>query len=662
MGPDGAPEPDTKVHIVMFNALRKRRSRRSVTLLTTVLTAALLTTAAPAFADGGSWDDSGPGASNGYTGTPGNGSGTYKCGQQIGKTAGALYHLVNGRWVREQASQYPNCHPKYGDMGYSATGAVMLCPVGYEVYRFYGSGKTLAVTRSRLNLPDWCAAESKYTFAGQTAWDANPAVTPGLPEYVLKSPSPRQTINEVPAEVVRRETGTLTTGVPTKVDGSCTAVSKANPLEAWLKTASAADQVSYRIALGNVYWTMSQKNKYPRTAAQELGLKSITGGYKYSTRNADPTKAPKADAKGSNYYATTLDFLKAPCASPFNFATVIDDVTNKPVGSQSVAGTCYIPLMRTARQMGRGSSIAYTFPELAANGGERYSTYYASKTAANPTGSLADHATWRNAMKADYLKRYGQTSDGTGTDGKQLIPLNHYTGEDTASNIGKKQTVSSAKAANDLRSFARCRETTKVTLSVPKSPVAPQKAGLQVSVQNRNVLQAGGKAYQATFTATGGQSRLICGDGKPCGTSRAVLKSLSYTMALTGTGSYKECAAGQVSGCDFRVIKRVAGSATTNGVLVAEFYNGTKPNQSVKLSVSNLKGTYAYTDTSSGLQITGVNPVTGLPYTAGTGTVTSTHTVNFTPTLAGTPKAMAFAGGVYSALWPVMNAVDIPVG
>lgn len=642
---------------------RTARRRRGVAALLTTL--ALLISPAAAMAD--QWDESGPGsggngdASSGYD--P-NDSEIYECGQTIGKLPNVLYKKINGKWRPYFASAYPGCL----GLGVSVTGKTKICPVGYEVYRFYGiKGKAPnAVTRSRLNMPSWCGTESVYSFAAQTSWDNRIAKGPGLPDFKASASSGDQKRNGLPSQVGRRETEYLTSGTPTKVFGKCDDVSTPNPLIDWMAKASPAERVAYRAAIGNAYDKLSRSkvkgkavNKtYPKTAAAELGMREVRI-MRYRTmpdQQRFPGQAPTEDKSGPYAYAKFMQFEKRECATAFNFAAVSDSVTKKQLGPTPVYGSCYVPLMRQARQMSAGGRKYWAFQEISRGYGERYSTYFRDQK------DLGDKvpSSWRTAMRNDYLNRASKLDNGFfGPKGQQMIPANHYPGEKTHTNIGAQVPFSTRDSAKDLAALAKCRFGNTVTLDIPATDPPPTTAVMNLKVTSPKVLQAGGARYVAEFRVKGNQNQMVCAGGKSCGNT-VTLAELSYRMRLVGLNGYVQCAAGQVSGCDYRILSLVPGGPNKDGVARVEFYTGTQPTERVQLVLDQIKAAYSYQVKSSGLHVSGYNPITGAPYKVDSKPVISSRKVAFTPGAVGAPVALTKSGSAWTAQWPVVAAVNVP--
>jgi len=612
------------------------------------------------------WNDNGPGNTGG-TGGSGTGNGTnYDCGQNIGLLSGALYLKTGGHWVMQYDATYPNCVS--GSSKFSGSGPVQLCLAGYEVYRFYATTPTAAptVTRSRLNLPAWCAGETTYTFAAQTNWDDRPTVAPGSPDYVASGTNADQTAQKLPAAVGRREIGTLTSATPAKITTkSCASVSQANPMIAWWATATPAEQVNYRAFIGNAFYDMATVGKYtyPLTAAHEYGMSSLSG-YKYSTlpdQGLFPGRAPTPNTKGANYYAKKFTFETRPCETPWNFAKVTKVTANANGSTTSTVtskggtyGTCYIPVIHQAKQMVSASGTKkWAFQALDRGFGERYSSYYAQK---GKGGVGLAVPLVRAVMKADYAKRtlYG-------TLGQALKPGQVPPGDGDKAKIFKASTYSAAQSAADLSKYAKCKSGTAIALELSGDTTTtntPSGASVHLSMSDPTVLQSGGGSYRATYTVTAGQSALVC----TANCASATLTSVSYTLGAGAPGGYRQCTAGQAVGCDFRVVSSVTGTVNTPGSIVVEFYNGTGPAQGFAVTVSQLSATYSYLARGNKITITGIDPVTGQPYSRTTGSTTTTKFVTVTPVLVATPTPAVFnrAAGTYTVTLPVISAVNVP--
>jgi hypothetical protein len=671
-------------------------------------------------------DDSGPGESHGSYPTGGGGGPDWKCGQQIGKQKGALYHLEGGGWVKHYSANYPNCN---GSSNWKGSGALKWCQAGFEVYRFYGQNgaKPAAVTRSRLELPGYCQSAPVYRFSGNTSWDAG--IKPGSPDYIPSGTNRDRKLNGLPAAVGRREGGFLTSTQPTKVYGSCTTVDSPNPMKAWWAKASRVSRLSWQAGMGEAYLRFGgilplpkpltaaelkrlkklreagkpepSPRAFPRTAAQQLGFTAVSGYFYDPAEWTVRTSAPKpkvrtlANQAGLKYFMQVRTgaspyWNDKACATPLQFATVTQ--AGKAVGGDPLIGTCYIPVIANAKEMTRGGRKVWTYQELGRGFGERYSTFYAGsfgdgahpdavpgnpkkgskgrpKFPAPGTAGYKEAVSiraWRAAMKVDYLDR--AKAGYLNSTGTQILPAQAHPGERNNAMATRaqnyKELITAAakrKTAEELRRYAKCLKGSDASVEVPGSVSDPQnKVSLGLELTDPEVLQVGGRRYQATFRVKGGAERLVC-DGKPCGASMN-LKSLSYDMKLTPPSGYSKCGDGQRAGCDFKIVRYEAGTASSDGLLVAEFYTATRPEKDMTFTLSNLKAVYEYSETHSGMKITGYDPLTGKPIYIQTAPVTTTVTYVVAPSLTGTPRNPELSGGVYSLPYPVIGSVDVPIG
>ena len=108
-------DPLTKVQIVTWTAPSKKRSRRPVWLTAALLVILMLATPLAAHAGKSSYDDSGPAMKHGTTGAGDKGGKhpNFKCGENIGKRPGVLYHFTSGSWQVHYEGRYPNCLNKF---------------------------------------------------------------------------------------------------------------------------------------------------------------------------------------------------------------------------------------------------------------------------------------------------------------------------------------------------------------------------------------------------------------------------------------------------------------------------------------------------------------------------------------------------------------------
>lgn len=665
--------------------------RRRLSALAAALVAACLTVLMSAGPAAAAWTDTGGnGNSNSNSNGGGNvssGSSTFSCGRSIGLVPSALYIRLAGRWVRWWDAPYGYCTGSSGsgNLSYSYTGYAELCPTGFLVYRFYGTvnNPTIAVTRSQTNQTQWCAPESTYAFPANTPLDAG--VDAGAPWKTTVGVNASQQ-NDGASNIYyfRNDAGLLAPSYPTQVTGSCTSAQTGNSMVNWFNTtASPAEQIALRAALGYDYWVASAGGRYPATGLAEAGL-STASGYRFSWGAwlADTSVAPVADPNGDAFYLTDFTWESRSCASPLQFMSNTDTATQDRV----VIGTCYVPTVRKRTQMLSSSGQyvwswnALTRSTNSTQGdGERMSNLYRNtqytpggaggdSLDASVTGLSADQQTalvtgWRNAMVANY-RAWAAAGLQTAA-GAQVVPVNPYAGEADASLIGKTTAIDVNAAAETLYNAARCRVGTSVRFDLPQPQDAPELGGtVNLNVTDVDVMQVSATTAQVKVSA----GAMTCQGGTGCPDTVA-LKSLSWTGTLTGTNGYKICATTNISkriptSCDG--VYTTGAGASTSGIqrsqtFTVRFAHPTDTSQAVVVSLSNLKGTYTQQITTTGFQIKGVSPVTGSSYSIDTGPLTAKITKSLTVTASATPKALTPTGTGYKVTFPVIGAVQVPV-
>jgi hypothetical protein len=658
--------------------------------LSLVAAAAAPSAAAPAPTG---WSDSGPGAVGGSGGSSSQtgGRGEFHCGQRIGLTPGALYMRFQGRWSRWWDYGYQSCVGQGASSLWDNSGVVELVPTGFLVYRFYGSASNpvQAMTRSRVNLTAWGAAESSYSFPATNPFDAG--VAAGAPWRAGEDRNWQQYYDGgAESAVFRNDAGQLTTSYPTRVAGSCVNAQSDNSIATWFTTqASDTEKIALRAALGYDYWVASAAGRYPATGRAEAGIAQIRSGYRFDWNawvNGDTSAPPAPKADGDAYYLEDFTFETRPCASPFQFAST----TATPPAERTVIGTCYVPLMRKRIQLrnNRTGALGWKWPSVqhdwtvAGRGdGERMSNYYrgTAYTPTGPGGDTLDRGTtgltaaqqtqlitgWRNAMVADY-RAWWSRGITTGA-GAQVVPVNPYPAGLAWWRLMSQAPVDVNAAADALYHGARCRVGSAIQFDVPQATDVPEVgASLDVRVDDVEVFQVSPRDAQITLTA----GPLRC-DGAGC-PPEVSLRSLTWTSKLTAVGGYKLCPApnpgssGRLPiphGCDGVV---TSSKVVRNGIAVTEqytvrFVRPTDASQVLRLTVEQVSGTYAQAVQTSGLQIRGISPITGQQYTIDTGPLNAQVVKPLPVSVTGTPVPLTPTATGYALDMPVVGAVQVPV-
>lgn len=649
------------------------RRRAAITAVITAVIAMVATVLAPPALAGGAWDSNGPGSwgGGGQVGIVG-GSG-FHCGSWLGGDAfdEALYHKENGRWVLFYTAPYPNCTGDGNQVNDEAVNNTS-CITGFLVYRFYGMtmNNPEAITRSRLNTPTPCETGGQtYSFAAQTSWDAHPNQPPGLPDWQRTGTSPFRAGMGLPAAVGVRENGYLTSGKPTQVVGSCTAISATNPLEQQWKTMNDTQRNTLRAKLGMLFWAGSDGGRFTLTGANSVGLSHVANYYRYSPGSwRDQSVPPAPDPSGHGVFLadSTPAWSAQPCATPWNFQQHIDLESGSISKTLAAYGTCVIPLITSGiAKFDSAGNTLWAYRALDQGFGERFSNFYDGKN----KGELAP--AWRDAMRQDYLDRYRALGGFQTSTGAQMLPAQPYTSETipSATPVG-----SAATAANALASGALCWKGQKNAQDevdmgegdpdpdtpggTPVPPPVPTPSYNQIPVDTARVLQSGGlERNRAEFRVRSSDFDLDCP-----GIYNCILESLTYDVDVTVTGgNYQECTiAGQDHGCLWRVVQKIDGSKDRDAIVKIDFYNATMPGTKIRFQVKNPVARYSYQVYHPGWSYTVTNPATGTTHTEYVSPWTETRYGTLYPTVYGTPTPLTKSGSTYYHDYPVISAVSVP--
>ena len=637
----------------VFSANRNGLGRRlRAGLLAAALVAGvgapLVAAATPAHAEGGgTWDDNGQGGGKGTT-QPGGGTG-------VG--ADNFYCKGIEIWnkkppVKAYDGPYMNCN---GYAGYKRTGAITQCPVGFQVFRFYGTYKepSSAYTVSDVQLKSWCSPESLYTF-----WGVNPAdytgKTPNSPWFSRIADNPfGKTIGGGHFSTVGvTEFNRLTAGVPYSKSGSCaTAQTTPNPIAAYLSdpAVTAASKTSTRNLFWQAYLVLSKQGAYPKTANAMLGLSSI-----------------KRSAAG----IVSMTFDTKPCSSPMDYISTADTAKLSQSSEKAkfkVTGTCYIPLDRMRYEFKNGSRTQYAYPSLQGvfQQGLRYSPYYGTSTftSASPRGAAGKAPTtsetatlksWRATMGAWYAKQ----PIYKGKD--QVTPVDPFKLKSNGSPSGIAQGANLAKAKSTLVNNSRCRFGSQVNFSSVATGSAPT-ASLDLKMDNKELFQSGGmnRVQEVTVSSNGIQ---CLGAASTCADANVKVTKLAYNVAVTSTDptNYTECKGSTTAGCDYKILSVTArkGPIQPDTTIRIAFFNPTLSAQKMKFTISSITGQYQYQGKVGGINMTLESPLDGTQVGINTAGGTQGFLKPLTVGAVGSPMVLTRSGTSYSYTAPVIGAVD----
>ena len=584
-------------------------------------------------------------------GGTGAGADSFKC---VGK-----YLVYKPTGAQAYDNPYPNCDPAYNRAKWDRTGRIKLCPVGFQVFRFYGSYKNpaSAYTVSDLNLSDWCANESVYSF-----WAANPSdasgKVPGSPWFSLsKTPNPtgKYVGGARFTQVGRTEFGRLSPGVRYSGSNTCTiAQTNPNPLAAYLNNpaVTAAAKKNAKQLFWNSYVTLSRSGQYPKTALAVLGLKTIS----------------------NNNGAISLSFDTRNCASPMNFVSTADTAKLSSAAEKAkfkVTGTCYIPVDRMAYELESPSGTKYWgYPSLAGwrQMGMRYSDFYknSSYTNAAPRGAQGgtpdtyEKATlkaWRSAMGSWFDKAPQYTGSGTTKD--QYLPAAPYKKNASGKPTGVTQAPDWKTARSYLVNQSRCRFGSQVSFNAASASATPTaKAGLTMT--NKQLFQSGGlnRVQEVRIAA----DPVTCTSAAAvCAAANVKLEELHYNVTVAGTSGYTECKGNVTSGCDYKVLSmtpRTTGKIQPTTVIQLAFFNPTMSAEKMKFTVSSATAKFQYQAQVGSIDLSLEDPISGAPVSLSSKGGTQPFVANLALGVKGAPVPLSKAGTTYSYIAPVIGAVD----
>lgn len=658
---------------------RTGRLTRSVTALAVLFAAVavpLVGVGTPAYASSSGYvEDPGPGNDSNNTthGTPTNDQGAGYCqnGQLIygGKKAfdGAYHNCVGQSLISGQYNK-------------------ALCMTGFEVYRFYGTvaDPTKAVVRGRVNTTSNCATEAMYRFATVNAYDSgqlgslkavSTSTRPGMSPWHAQRPANNPDAASIAAhespnsdlwastpvwrylpDSDQYATGKLTDGVVVaQVKGNCASAQTTNSYRQDLDDPAVPEDEKQIIRA--LLWKMYDALGSDSYALQQLNMARFTrNGKVVDPVTTDPLTA-NAQGVYPDRFAITWD--ETACSSPFDY---VSSEADPNAGANTVTGVCYIPTMRSARiYKVRDGGEVVSFPDWSSvtstiePGGLRYSSFYANTAGSagqeSPGNSGLSSSTarsvasaWRTAMAADYAARVAGNPFATGGGYQtQKAPAQPYTNEQ--SKYFSASQWNTTAAANALRDDSRCAFGDHASwLSMSKPPTPAPSASLTVKVTAPPAFQVGGLLRVQTITAQAGA--LLC-NGKACGADDR-LTMLHYRLAVTGIGGYRQCAAGQQSGCDFAVTLPPSVLTGPTDVQATQeirvvFYNPTMPTQNVRVTVSGQAASFTHSWSRWTPQVTltgrSGNPIVMRPEKINGATV-----VPFTPGVTGAPKNVPVIG------------------
>lgn len=543
-----------------------------------------------------------------------------------------------------------------------------LCPVGFQVFRFYGNVERPADawTMSYLNTEQWCntTAATNYSFWSTSGLDSRGLATANnygeiLPndkavrftgtnaQYVqsLKNVDSRARSLDFRFAPVWKSRGAAqqySAGRSINGNNYCTRIENGyqnnakNPYYEYLTspTASEASKDKIREMLWKAFLDIAGKPNaqgklpYVEEAKKELGVSSIV---------------KQSSGKINIQFDTSL------CSSPMRFVSTQNanlNSYNAQKREDRYTAVCYIPLDRVARiwQVGNNSNF-HTFPTMLAPGGVgglRYAdTYKGSKyTVSDPRGTDGNRraneterfilGSYRKVMYNWYTNSTKMNANNLYKNGQQYIPANPYkvkTGTRNPSTANPGVDLNAARA--NLRDNARCRFGSKYAFTAKTTTterVTSATATAGIMIHNNQVYQAGGNRgvtqnvavskAQMNCTVTMANGRKVS-SAAACDTVDAQYTEFDFDVSIKGTGDFKQCTYKNEAGCDFyydpALLKATYVKGVRNDVTVpVTFYNPTMNSDKLQVDVTNVQGKFSYRqDNGREVSFDMVNPVTG---------------------------------------------------
>lgn len=564
---------------------------------------AIASTQSPGGGSTGSSDSGGKQGSgnDGGLGIKWNGSGNYKCD--------ADQQLIKDNTIIWFEGPYSGCR---GGVGVNVnTGRYSLCPIGFQVFRFYGNEATpvSAWTTSMLNLDRWCVEPGTPTadvvggpssmaalggFWTTSFYDtqANVSNANYLTANTGKELGVRKPRLTQPGKVVApRFAGVWDYSPDDRYSGaarpfaksaaSCTTAQPAShPIRSLLNDPNVSKAQKEKVReMIRAYFTQDVRPAHDGSkiaALKEVGLATFS------------------IPKGKTWRQATFTWNTADCSSPAQFISTAKDVRANGTSDQPrqnrLTGVCYVPLERLGQEQSRGNRLEQNYPSINKGFGLRYSNVYRNTVstkgrergvngkAPNKLEKSAFSAyrnTMRNWYNANTTAGINSLKAGKRASGPQIIPSSPYPAVKTG---GKRLPPwntngyphNTATAATALADWSRCLLGTRQSFTKPGGGSAASSNGDQVPdvvpsirVTNLPVFQAGGvgRLQRLMFNP----SDLACVAN--CSSPDAVrLERLRYNVAFTMPAGYRACAPGASTGCDFAV-KSASGAASAGSVV-----------------------------------------------------------------------------------------------
>lgn len=536
----------------------KNKNHSWVAILLTLLTlftltpALTLASAYPAYAEA---EDVPGGAGNGGA-NGGYGGGDPNCTRpaMTGSWGGHKDHYL---------APFPGCY------GQSFQTVIKDCPVGFDVWRFYGteSNPSMYTTVSKVNLPNWCQENRTYRYFLPNPQDSNASPA---------GPWSSTTFTNPYGETVNMAYSSGDCGDPRN---STTCYATTN--RPWRFMINGSDNASQTCA--NLQTDQSTLGKYfsgpymDPTAAEYASGKTVrTGMLSLFRRWAVSFGSPIAltAINAANPAPTTPDNINFN--DNVNCSSALDFVTTSNAPNKVIMGSCVIPINRPARAYTGGTYAFYNYAYNNKLGSTHYTAEYAAK-AASQKGGVYD--SWRAMIQHEVATRGGTV----GVD----YPGQIYSFSGTVQ-LKDIPTFNQAQAAADAANNAYCVKGESSTISSAVSTEAGIVAdSVVIKVTAPDVFQVGGALKPGSVTTD--KAVLMCGN-RACNHAinplDPTLASLTYTLDLTGV-NFSKCRDDHSAGCDYYL--KIPARANMDGQSVtAWFFSGTNPDEKVQVTLTNL--------------------------------------------------------------------------
>jgi hypothetical protein len=642
-----------------------RMRRTGITLLTTLAllvpaAATVAFTAAPALAATPGSSSSDTGGSQGTDDDPKGGGNDSNPGYYCDYNKGDLLRKSpkgNFVWTTMQGQCQKG---KAGNVTWKYNGTIKLCPVGFQVFRFYGTGSAAAKgwSTSILNQSSWClsASEQKnkmYTFWSTSGYDVNPGLSSSTAysqntgvetgvRYAGKSANGAEENIRFGPTWTATNTSNNAPGKAFDGNKNCVAMmNKTNPIRAYLNVdlpSKTGQQVALQLKSS---FDSVQRSQGVEAAKKETGIAAFS-------------------MSGNGKKVNNITWLNPNCSSPMMYVSTnkSGDNSAKGLAAQRYTGACYIPLERQVRVFQKigSSSKTDSFDTASAGYGLRYSNLYneskhAAYTKAEPRGVQGGKATtaekrilnqWRAHMESWYSNKVSPRYDGTqpgnewdflNDGGKyQAIPADPYNVKSDRKPVKSAQKYDRDKAVKALRDWSKCRFGTNYEFQSTSTEGTGDDVNTRIDLRMDNVpvFQAGGYARPGVRTQqiSVTPSALSC-VGVDCASANPTLASLAYDVDVAMPG-YTLCNGTNAGTCDYEVAKvergggvlgctatadgctvRVNGVTTTPLTVTFNFFTPTSSADKIAVAVSGVAAEYDWSSGARQMTVTLIDSTTG---------------------------------------------------